>query len=639
MTQHDAASFSALVDRQLEGARRGLDALLALPEDATAEQVAVAFDGIGREVGEISGLAELFSAVHPDEGVREAAEVASQRVSAFVTELNLHRGAYERFAGLSLGADTPEDVRRYVEHAIRDYRRSGVDRDDATRERVRQLQEELIHIGQEFDRNIMTGGRTLRVADGHAALAGLPADFLAAHPEDADGAVTLSTDQTDFFPVMLYADRDDVRRDLHREYNLRGYPENVEVLDRLLAKRHELANALGYEHWAQWACEDKMVKTAEAARAFAERVSSLARPVGEVEFADLVEELRSIDPAAERVEAWQSRYLSERVKRRKHSFDSQSVRPYFAYDRVRDGIIATTELLYGVRIAPAEGGAPWHESVECYDVFEGEQRVARFYLDMFPRADKFKHAAMFQMRSGVEGGALPEAALVCNFPQPSEGDPALLLHDQVTTFFHEVGHLLHHLFSTHRFHGFAGIACEWDFVEVPSQLYEEWAWSAGVLQRFATHHETGEPIPAELVEKLRAAEEYGKGMNVMGQMMYALFALTLYDRDPAGVDPGELLEQLQKDLTFFEKVPGTAMQCSFGHLHGYSSNYYTYMWSLVISKDFASVFGEDLMDAGTAQRYRDTVLGRGGADDASALAAAFLGRESSFEAWEAWLQA
>ena len=265
--------------------------------------------------------------------------------------------------------------------------------------------------------------------------------------------------------------------------------------------------------------------------------------------------------------------------------------------------------------------------------------MARFYLDMFPRADKFKHAAMFQMRSGVEGSALPEAALVCNFPQPSEGDPALLLHDQVTTFFHEVGHLLHHLFSTHRFHGFAGIACEWDFVEVPSQLYEEWAWSAGVLQRFATHHETGEPIPAELVEKLRAAEEYGKGMNVMGQMMYALFALTLYDRDPAGVDPGELLEQLQKDLTFFEKVPGTAMQCSFGHLHGYSSNYYTYMWSLVISKDFASVFGEDLMDAGTAQRYRDTVLGKGGADDASALAAAFLGRESSFEAWEAWLQA
>jgi len=639
MTQHDAASFSALVDQQLDAAQRGLDALLELPSGATAEEVSSTFDGIGKEIGEVSGLSELFSAVHPDEAVREAAEVASQRISAFVTELNLHRGAYERFANLDLEGEHSADVRRYVEHALRDYRRSGVDKDDATRERVRALQEELIHIGQEFDRNIMTGGRSLRLDEGHGALAGLPADFLAAHPEDADGSVTLTTDPTDFLPVMLYAERDDVRRDLHREFNLRAFPENAEVLDRLLAKRHELAKTLGYDHWAHWACEDKMVGTAEAAREFAERVSARARPVGEAEFSDLLAELRTIDPAAERVDAWQSRYLAERVKRRKHSFDSQSVRPYFAYAKVRDGILATTETLFGVRIERSESGSPWHETVECFDVFEGDRAVARFYLDMFPRDGKFKHAAMFQVRSGVSGGAIPEAALVCNFPAPTEGDPALLLHDQVTTFFHEVGHLLHHLFSTHRFHGFAGIACEWDFVEVPSQLYEEWAWSAGVLQQFATHHETGEPIPGELVAKLRAAEEYGKGMNVMGQMLYALFALTLYDRDPAGVDPGQLLGDLQKELTFFEKVPGTAMQCAFGHLHGYSSNYYTYMWSLVISKDFASVFGDDLMSTEKARRYRETVLGQGGSDDAGVMAAAFLGRETSFEAWESWLQA
>ena len=639
MTLHDAASFSALVDQQLDAAQRGLDALLELPSGATAEEVSSTFDGIGKEIGEVSGLSELFSAVHPDEAVREAAEVASQRVSAFVTELNLHRGAYERFANLDLEGELSADVRRYVEHALRDYRRSGVDKDDATRERVRLLQEELIHIGQEFDRNIMTGGRSLRLDEGHGALSGLPADFLAAHPEDADGSVTLTTDPTDFLPVMLYAERDDVRRDLHREFNLRAFPENVDVLNRLLAKRHELANTLGYDHWAHWACEDKMVGTAEAARAFAQRVSDRARPVGESEFGDLLAELRTIDPAAERVEAWQSRFLAERVKRRKHSFDSQSVRPYFAYAKVRDGILATTETLFGVRIERSESGSPWHESVECFDVFEGDRVAARFYLDMFPREGKFKHAAMFQMRSGVSGGAIPEAALVCNFPGPTESDPALLLHDQVTTFFHEVGHLLHHLFSTHRFHGFAGIACEWDFVEVPSQLYEEWAWSAGVLQQFATHHETGEPIPVELVDRLRAAEEYGKGMNVMGQMLYALFALTLYDRDPAGVDPGELLGDLQKELTYFEKVPGTAMQCAFGHLHGYSSNYYTYMWSLVISKDFASVFGDDLMSTEKAQRYRETVLGQGGSDDAGAMALAFLGRETSFDAWESWLQA
>jgi len=263
-----------------------------------------------------------------------------------------------------------------------------------------------------------------------------------------------------------------------------------------------------------------------------------------------------------------------------------------------------------------------------------------FYLDMFPRDGKFKHAAMFQIYAGVEGEAvrLPEAALVCNFPEPTADDPALLLHDQVTTLFHEFGHLLHHLFSVHAFHGFAGISCEWDFVEVPSQLYEEWAWSVRVLQEFALHHETKEPIPAELVERLRAADEYGKGLGVMGQMLYALFSLSLYDRDPSGIDPGELMGEMQKELTFYEKVPGTAMHAAFGHLHSYSAGYYTYMWSLVISKDFFGQFDGDLMDPGIARRYRQEVLAQGGSEDAAQMVRSFLGREAGFEAWESWLK-
>ncbi|MEM9380121.1 MAG: M3 family metallopeptidase [Planctomycetota bacterium] len=638
MTNHDSSSFAELTDARLRAAEERLDALLQLPEDAAPEAVCDLFDGIGREIGEVGGLSELFAAVHPDVSVREAAEDASQRVAAFATTLSLHRGAYDRFARLDVPGDAGADVKRYVEHTLRDYHRSGVDKDDATRDTIRRLQEELVQIGQEFDRNIMTGGRTLRLADGHAALAGLPDDFLASHPEDEDGSVTLSTDPTDFLPVLLYAERDDVRRDFYVEYNQRAHPVNVDVLGRLLGKRHELATTLGYEHWAHWASEDKMVGSAEAARAFAERVSDLARPVGEAEYAELLEELRTLQPDAERVQPWQSRYLMERVKRRKHAFDSQSVRPYFAYSRVRDGVLATTETLFGVEIRRMDGAEAWHPSVETYEVLEGGAPVARFYLDMFPRADKYKHAAMFGIRSGVEGGTLPEAALVCNFPEPTDSDPALLLHDQVTTFFHEFGHLLHHLFSVQRFHGFAGIACEWDFVEVPSQLYEEWAWSVRVLQRFATHHETGEAIPSDLVERLRAAEEYGKGLGVMGQMLYALFSLTLYDRSPAGVDPAAVLEELQRERTLFEKVPGTAMECAFGHLHGYSSNYYTYMWSLVISKDFFGEFEGDLMSTELARRYRDAVLARGGADDAQDLVRTFLGRDSSFDAWEAWLR-
>ena len=447
--QHTAASFSKLVDHHLKGAAVHLKTVRSLPADATAETVARSFDAIGAELGAVTGLAELMSAVHPDEEMRTTAEEAIQRTSAFGSDLSLDRAAYEPFNRLDLGSDMTPEVRRFVEHTLRDSRRGGVDKDDATRARIGELQEELVQTGQAFDRNIMTGGRSARLENGHADLAGLPQDYLDAHPEDADGSVTLSTDPTDFLPVLLYADRDETRRALFMKFHSRAFPENEEVLKNLLAQRHELATTLGFDHWAHYTCEDKMIGSAEAAREFAMKVSDRARPVGQEEHGDLLEELRVIDPQAEKVMPWQSRFLMERGKRKKHDFDSQSVRPYFAYNSVKEGILRTTEALFGVEIKLVEDIELWHDSVECYDVFEGDKRTARFYLDMFPRESKFKHAAMFQVYSGVNGTVdrVPEAALVCNFPEPTDSDPALLLHDQVTTCFHEFGHLLHHLFA------------------------------------------------------------------------------------------------------------------------------------------------------------------------------------------------
>lgn len=639
-TPHTVDEFKALLDGALAAAEEGRAALSAMASGGrTAEEVARTYDGIGRALGEVHGLSGLYASVHPDAAMREAAEEATQRISAFTTSLGLDQDAYAAFEAIELPEGADPDLVRYVEHTLRDFRRSGVDRDEAARGKIRALQEKLVEVGQQFDRNIVAGGRELRLEGGHADLAGLPADFLDAHPEAEDGSVTLTTDPTDFLPVLLYAERDDVREGLFLKFNQRAYPENKEVLDELLALRHELAGELGYPHYAAWVCEDKMIRTAEAAHDFVDRISGLGRPVGTREFAELEEELRRFDPAAGRIKPWQTRFLIERVKQRKFAFDSQSVRPYFAYDRVEAGVLAVIEQLFGVEVRRNREEPVWHPSVKCFDVNEGGRTVARFYLDMFPREGKFKHAAMFDINGGVPGESLPQAALVCNFPEPSESDPALLLHDQVTTVFHEFGHLLHHLFAVQPWYGFSGIRCEWDFVEVPSQLFEEWAWSVDVLQRFALHHETEEPIPAELVERLRAAEEYGKGIGVMGQMMYAKFALCLFDSDPAGLDPGELFGELQREMTFFEKVEGTAMECSFGHLHGYSASYYTYMWSLVIAKDFFGAFGgAGLMDAALAARYRQAVLAPGGARDAAEMAREFLGREVSFDAWQAWLQ-
>jgi thimet oligopeptidase len=634
----DAESFRAFARERLAESRAAHAAFLALPPAAAGRQVLGAYDAIRRPLDLVRGRAHLASQVHPAEPVRQAGVEIVQELSAFETDLSLDRPTYERLAAIRSEALAAEEERRLLAHTLRDYRRSGVDRDDAVRARIKQISEELVRTGQAFDMNIARDTRRVSFEDGAAALAGLPADYVAAHAVDASGCVTVSTDPSDFVPFMSYARRGDLRRRLYLEYTNRAAPDNLAVLGRLLELRHELAQLLGYACWADYVTEDKMIKSGAAAREFVARVAALARPRMLAEVAELLEEKRREEPDAQVLHDWERGYWTERFKARALGFDSQSVRPYFAYANVRDGVLATSAALYGVEFRRDRARAVWHHSVECYEVVDGERVVARLYLDMHPRPNKYKHAAMFDLRAGLEGEALPEAALVCNFSEPRGDDPALLLHQDVTTFFHEFGHLLHHLFAgRQRYLSFSGIATEWDFVEAPSQMYEEWAWDAGVLARFARHHATREPIPAELVARLRAAEEYGKGTHVSVQMFYAALSLALHDRDPVGLDPMALLVELKGRTLPFPHEPGSRFLAAFGHLHGYSAIYYTYMWSLVIAKDLFSRFDGDLMNNAVANDYRREILAPGGSRDAAELVRGFLGRDYATDAWEAWL--
>ncbi len=644
----EAEEFKASVHAALQSARENVDAFRVLDAETDAGEVLRRFDSMLAPLNGLDGRVGLFVSVHPSEEMRTTCEGLEREMAQFGTELSLDRGLFDRLAaceGSDLGTDAEK---RILEHGLRDFRRSGVDRDEPTRERLRSLKEELVEIGQDFDRNIVTGGAEYIVQDGHAGLLGLPPDFLASHPEREDGTVLLSTDPADRVPVMMYAQRDDVRREYFRVSMQRAAPENLEILENLIAKRHELAQLLGFKHWADYVTEDKMTKTGQVARDFVDRVLDLVQKGAHSEHAELLEEKRKDEPGASTVGEWQSSHLTERVKRARFGFDSQSVRPYFSYAKVKQGVLDTSAALYGVTIERDTKVELWHPSVECYNVVDGDgassRTVARFYLDMHPRDNKYKHAAMFPLGSGVvDAGvdgeeAMAEACLVCNFPEPSGDDPALLLHDEVTTFFHEVGHLLHHLFAGRKsWWSFSGIATEHDFVEVPSQMYEEWAWDADVLATFAHHHETGEAIPSTLVEELRRAQEYGRGLRVQGQMLFANLSLTLYDRDPKGLSPLDVMNELRREILPFELEPENYFVASFGHLHGYSAMYYTYMWSLVIAKDCFSAFDGDLMNRGTADLYRSKVLAQGGTRDAGDLVEDFLGRPYAYGAFESWL--
>ena len=634
------AALTAACRADLERARAGAAALRRAPAPGAAAATLAAFDACYSALSEAGARASLARNVHPDPAVREAAELAEQEVAALATELSLDRGLYEVLARLDpAGLDAVD--RFFLEKSLRDFRRAGVDRDDATRARVQELQEALVRIGQAFGRNIRDDVR--RVALAAADLDGLPADWRATHAPAADGTVTVTTDPTDYVPFMTYARSGAAREALWRAHRRRAHPANLEVLSQLLSRRAELAGLLGHPTWASYVTEDKMIGSEAAAAAFVERIAELSGARMAKEYAQLLERQRVDAPGAARVEPWDSAYLQDRIKAEQHGFDAQAVRPYFEYGRVRDGLLDVTGALLGVEYRRDPAAPAWHPEVEAWLVLDREdgRTLGRIFLDMHPREGKYKHFAQFTLASGVAGQRLPEGVLVCNFPPPRPEAPALLEHGEVRTFFHEFGHLLHHVLGgATRYAAHSGVATEWDFVEAPSQLLEEWIWDPAVLARFARHHRTGEPIPAALVTRMKAADEYGKGLQVRQQMFYAALSLELHRRPPEGLDTTALTAELQARYTPFRPVEETYLQASFGHLDGYSAIYYTYMWSLVIAKDLFSEFQRvGLMDPATARRYRRAVLEPGGSRPAAELVQAFLGRPSGFEAYRAWLEA
>ena len=624
-------AFAKASQQDLDRARAAIARLKSQPPSIASLK---AWDEAAHAIADARSRASLLHSVHPDLAMRQMGEKCEQEAEAYATSLDLDPEIYAPLSKLDVSGED-EATRFYLKRMLRDFRRAGVDKDAATRARVRDLQEELVKIGQEFNRNIVEDVRKIVIPP--EELAGMPEDYVRSHPV-VDGKVTITTDYPDYFPFVTYAKSGRARQELWRAYRQRAHPRNLEVLQLMLTRRHELAQLLGYKNWADYITEDKMIGSAQAASDFIEKIAAASAQRAAKDYQVLLARKRKDDPAAERVDPWESEMVKDRVRAEQFDFDSQTVRPYFEFNAVLQGILRTTEQLFGIEMRSCV--APlWHPDVTAWEVLENGKLLGRFFLDLHPRDGKYKHAAQFVLSVGVENGQLPEGTLVCNFTKPSDDQPALLDHMEVVTFFHEFGHLMHHIFGGHtRWAGLSGVRTEWDFVEAPSQMLEEWCWDVSVLQRFAKHWQTGEPIPKEMVARMRAADEFGKGMTVRNQMFYAATSLHFHDRDPKDLDTTRLGAQLLEMYTPFKHVEGTYFQEGFGHLDGYSAIYYTYMWSLVIAKDLFGVFRrEGLLERAPAMRYRKAVLQPGGSKPAADLVKSFLGRPASFDAFADWL--
>ncbi|GAB3603674.1 M3 family metallopeptidase [Microbacterium aureliae] len=611
------AERRALVERVDERLRRpaGLDVagLLELWNDA---ELALA---------EALHESYLVSESHPDAAVRAAAEEQVQLTEALSNGRLLDRSLWAAFA-TALDADLDPQSARLLEHIRRDFRRGGVDLAEADRVRVRELTERDTALSLAFSRNIREGRREVRVAPD--ALAGLPQDFVDAHPAEDDGLVTLTTDYPDLMPVREYASVRETRLALVGAYSDMAWPENDAVLAELLEVRAERARLLGYETWADYETEPRMIGSGAEIVRFLERLDAASAPAAAAEYPALLERLRQDDPAADAVTIADFWYLLGVLKRERFDVDAQEVRSYFRFDRVLEGVLRTTGALVDVAYEPVSDPA-WHDDVHSFDVVRAGERLGRIHLDLHPRDGKFSHAACFGLVPGIRGRRLPESVLLCNFAR------GLMTHDEVVTFFHEFGHLVHAILGgDQRWARFSGVATEWDFVEAPSQLLEEWAWDPAVLATF-TANDAGEPIPAALVERMRTADAFGRALEVRRQLGHAGVSYRLHVERPADLQAAT--ERIYAETSPVQPLPGRHSYAGFGHLTGYGACYYTYQWSLVIARDLLSAFSDGLMDAGTAARYRAQILEPGGSRDARDLVEGFLGRPTSFEAYRAWL--
>jgi thimet oligopeptidase len=628
----DAAKARAWSDAHLAAAQAHVDALLAVKGVRTTENTLRPFDEAQRELDLAGSGASLLTNASPNKDLRDVGDEVSQKVSAQATALALNPDVYHALEAIDATAAN-KATQYYLHHTLLEYKLSGIDKDAPTRERIRKLNDQLTAETLHFQRNIAESQGKITVKD-VAELDGLPADYIARHPAGADGLIT----------VMTSAKSDDLPTRLYLAYNNSAYPANETLLQQVLATRAELAKELGFASWADVATADKLIQNPANVRALLAELDKAAKPVAQKEYAEILVFAQKKQPGLTVIPAYSAPYWMEQYQREAYGFDSQAVRAYFAFAEVQQGVLDTAARLFHVKFVPVKGLELWDASVDVFDVVDAAdgdvgKKLGRIYLDMHPREGKNKWFNAGTMVSGVEGRQLPEARLNGNFSGGGSGDPGLMQYSDVVTFFHEFGHMMHAVLGSHQeWVGTSSFNVEWDFVEAPSQMLEEFFRDKTIVDSFARNYKTHEVLPDELFAKMLRADAFGRGIGYERQISLANYSLELHNLPPDKVDVDAMWKQAAISGGPWQWVDGNHGFTTFTHLMGYSSNYYTYSLSKVIALDFFNQFDhKNLLDGPEAMRYRRLVLEPGGSMSANDLVKNFLGRPQSYAAFRSWM--
>ncbi len=619
---HSAAALSKACDQALDQARMRSEALAK----TAPERLFAGWNAMDAALEDVLGSIGLLTYVHPQKAIRDAGEACIVKAAKFQAGLFQTEALYQQVDAVDADDAIDEKLREDLLNAFTD---TGVNLPPKERARAKEIIEKTQALDQEFDRNLRENATKLRFAP--EELKGLPESYLAAHKKEKDGSLKLGFDYPDYVPFMTFAENAAARERYFKAFQSRGTPRNLEILDEIVRLRAELAGLHELDSYAELVTKRNMVEDPDTVLDF---LKDVRKVVDEVEGRDMLmlreqkaRHVGSADLKQVQLDPWDKEFYLERLRRARHNIDQEALRKYFPTRETRDWVLKISGDLYGLKFAPRR--APfWHKDVLLYDVSDAASHIyiGSIYLDLYPRPGKYGHAAAFPLRGSC--GPLkrtPVTALVTNFDRKG------LNPQEVETFLHEFGHALHGILSHTRYVAQAGTSVPRDFVEAPSQMYEEWARRPETLRRIKDVCASCPLVDDDLAARLEASRRLGSGLFYGRQHLYASF-----DMELTGEDPKPAMEVWKKleAKTPFGYVEGTQFPGTFAHIAGgYAAGYYGYMWAEALALDMRSAFGDNLMNPEVGRRFREQVLARGGEVKAERLVRDFLGRKPENDAF------
>lgn len=666
LTMDSLPPFSQIKPEQVQPAviqaiadcKQKISDVLAQRDPHTWDSLIAPLEEVNDRLSRIWSPVSHLNSVLNSEALREAHDACLPLLSEFQTYVGQHEGLYQAYLALSESDDFPllsGAQRKEIQNTLRDFRLSGIGLPAEAQQRYGEIQARLSELASRFSNNVLdaTQGWHKLVAD-EAELAGLPDSVRAAARQMAElkgkEGWLFTLDIPSYLPVMMYADNRELRAEMYEAFTTRasdqgpnaGKWDNSAIMSELLTLRRELAQLLGFANYAELSLATKMADKTEQVVSFLTDLAAKSLPQGKAE----LEEIRAF--AAEQhgqseLAAWDLAYYAEKLKQHKFSISDEQLRPYFPASKVVKGLFEVVKRVFGMKVRERLGIDTWHPDVRFYDIFDADDELrGSFYLDLYAREHKQGGAWMDVClgRRYRQDGSLqkPVAYLTCNFNGPVDGKPALFTHNEVVTLFHEFGHGIHHMLTRIDVAGVAGInGVAWDAVELPSQFLENWCWESEALAFISGHYETGEPLPADLLEKMLTARNFQAAMQMLRQLEFALFDFRLHQEfDPA--NPAQLpalLGEVRSQVAVMTPPAFNRFQHSFSHIFagGYAAGYYSYKWAEVLSADAFSRFEEEgIFNPATGQSFLKNILEKGGSKEPMELFRAFRGREPKVDA-------